>query len=98
VHIAHNVQIGKHCLVVAQVGISGSTQIGDYVTLAGQAGVSGHVKIGDHVVVGARAGVIGDVKAGEVVSGFPARSHKEMMRIIAATHKLPLLLKKLEGK
>jgi len=58
VQIAHNVKIGRCCIIVAQVGIAGSTKIGDYVTIAGQAGIAGHLNIGDKVIIGAQAGVI----------------------------------------
>ncbi|MBD3271979.1 MAG: UDP-3-O-(3-hydroxymyristoyl)glucosamine N-acyltransferase, partial [Elusimicrobia bacterium] len=61
VHVAHNVQIGKNCLIIAQVGISGSTIVGDSVTIAGQAGLIGHVTIGDGSIIGAQAGVIGNI-------------------------------------
>src|SRR5690606_32223532 len=57
VQIGHNVQIGKHCLLVAQVGISGSTQVGDQVVLAGQTGVAGHLHIGDRVVAAGKSGI-----------------------------------------
>ncbi|HUV03763.1 MAG TPA: UDP-3-O-(3-hydroxymyristoyl)glucosamine N-acyltransferase [Armatimonadota bacterium] len=93
VHIAHNVKIGENCVVVAQVGISGSVDIGDRVVLAGQAGLKDHITVGDDAVICARAGVIGDIGSGEFVSGFPARSHKEEMRIHAAQQRLPALLR-----
>jgi UDP-3-O-[3-hydroxymyristoyl] glucosamine N-acyltransferase len=93
VHIAHNVEIGQHCLIVAQVGISGSVKIGDRVTLAGQAGVVGHLKIGNDTVVAARSVVMNNIEGEKMVSGFPAIDHKEQMRIMAATKKLPEMLK-----
>ncbi|MFH1283244.1 MAG: UDP-3-O-(3-hydroxymyristoyl)glucosamine N-acyltransferase [bacterium] len=95
VHIAHNVTIGKNCVIVALVGISGSTKVGNNVTLAGQAGVAGHLNIGDRVVAGARSGIIGDIPSDSMVSGFPARPHREMMKIIAATYKLPKIINRL---
>jgi len=98
VQIAHNVKIGKHCLIVAQVGIAGSTKIGDFVTVAGQAGIAGHLNIGNRVVIGAQAGVIGNVPDGEVVSGFPARKHSLMMKVYAAMLELPEIIKKLKIK
>ncbi|MCD6413034.1 MAG: UDP-3-O-(3-hydroxymyristoyl)glucosamine N-acyltransferase, partial [Elusimicrobia bacterium] len=91
VQIAHNVKIGKNCVIVAQVGIAGSTEIGDNCVVAGQAGVSGHLKIGKNVTIGARAGVIGNVDDGKIISGFPARDHRQMMKIYAALAKLPEL-------
>lgn len=72
VMVAHNVKIGEHCLLVAQVGISGSVTLGHHVTLAGQAGVAGHLKIGNNVIAGARTGIASDVHDGAVVMGTPA--------------------------
>jgi UDP-3-O-[3-hydroxymyristoyl] glucosamine N-acyltransferase len=92
--IAHNVTIGEHCVVVAQVGIGGSTEIGRCVNLAGQAGITGHVKIGDGAVVAAQAGVTKSVGPGTCVSGYPAREHGVARRIYASLHKLPDLLKR----
>lgn len=93
VHIAHNVSIGEDCIIIAQVGISGSVTIGDRVLLAGQAGVVDHVVIGDDAIICARAGVIGDIESGSFVSGYPARPHREQMRMHAAQKKLPRLLR-----
>lgn len=98
VQIAHNVRVGKHCIIVAQSGIAGSTSIGDFTTIAGQAGISGHLKLGSHVTVAAQAGVIGDIPDGETFSGYPARPHRAMMKVYAAMMRLPEILKKLEGK
>jgi len=80
VQIAHNVIIGKHCLIVAQAGISGSTRIGNNVILAGQAGIVGHVEIGDGAVVAAQSGVSRSIKAGEQVFGSPAQPIKIAFR------------------
>ncbi len=93
VHIAHNVEIGKNCLIIAQVGIAGSSKIGDNVILAGQAGIKDHVIIGDNSIVAAQAGVISDIDSGKVVSGYPAIDHKEQMKIIAIMNKLPKIYK-----
>lgn len=95
VHIAHNVKIGKNCLVVALTGVAGSCNIGDGVVLAGQSGVKDNVVIGDNAVVSARAGVIGDIAPGTRVSGFPAREHREQMRMTAAQLHVPELLKQI---
>jgi UDP-3-O-[3-hydroxymyristoyl] glucosamine N-acyltransferase len=97
VHIAHNVQVGMHSLLCAQVGIAGSTTIGSGVVLAGQAGVVDHVHIDDRVTVGAQSGVTGDVAAGASVSGFPARDHAGMLRAWAALQRLPALRREHEG-
>ncbi len=94
VHIAHNVQIGKKCIIVAQVGISGSTILEDYVTLAGQVGTVGHVRVGKGTTVAARGVVTSDVEPGSFVSGFPLKPHAEERKILAAMRKLPDLIKK----
>lgn len=80
VQIAHNVIIGKHCLIVAQSGIAGSTKIGDHVILAAQSGLVGHIEIGDGAVVTAQSGVSKSVKAGEQVFGSPAQPIKNAFR------------------
>jgi UDP-3-O-[3-hydroxymyristoyl] glucosamine N-acyltransferase len=88
VHIAHNVRIGKDCLIVAQVGISGSTTIGNRVTLAGQVGVTGHLTIGDGAVIAAQSGVMSDVAPGEVLFGSPVRPIKQALKLQAIYGKL----------
>jgi len=94
VQIAHNVEIGEHGIVVAQVGISGSTKLGNYVILAGQVGIAGHLKIGNQVIVAARAGVMNDIPDGEKWLGTPAQPDKEMKRQFIAIRHLPNLLKR----
>ncbi len=96
VHVGHNVRIGRHCLLVAGVGISGSTRVGDGVILAGQAGVVGHISIGDGARIGAQAGVIASVPAGVAVSGYPARPHREFLRAQAALYRLAPHVDRLE--
>jgi len=93
VQIGHNVQVGPLCLIVAQVGISGSTQVGQGVVLAGQVGVVGHLRIGDGARAGAQAGVAHDVGEGETVTGYPAMPHREWLRMSAALPRVPELLK-----
>ena len=93
VQIGHNVQVGPLCLIVAQVGISGSTQVGQGVVLAGQVGVVGHLRIGDGARAGAQAGVAHDVGEGETVTGYPALPHREWLRMSAALPRVPELLK-----
>ncbi len=80
VQVGHNVRIGKHCLLVAQVGIAGSTELGDYVVAAGQSGFSGHLKIGAGAQIGGGAGVFHDVPAGTKVMGSPAIPFREYAR------------------
>lgn len=91
VHIGHNVRVGEHCMIVAQVGIAGSVEIGDGVQLGGQAGIAGHLSIGDGARIGAQAGVIGDVPPEATYSGYPARPHRQAMRASAALLRLPEL-------
>ena len=96
VHIAHNVRIGRLCLIMAQVGIAGSVRVEDGAILAGQAGIAGHHTIGAGARLAAQAGAFGDVPAGETWSGYPARPHREALRAQAAMFKLPSLLRGLE--
>lgn len=93
-HVGHNIRVGRHALLLAQVGIAGSTTVGDGVVLAGQVGVSGHLNIGAGARVAGQGGVIGDVAPGETVSGWPARPHREQLRAQAALHKLPELTRR----
>jgi UDP-3-O-[3-hydroxymyristoyl] glucosamine N-acyltransferase len=97
VQIAHNVAIAEDGAVAAQSGIAGSTKIGRGVRLGGQAGLVGHLKIGDGASIGAQAGVIGDVAAGETVSGYPARPHRDAMRVEASVRRLPELIRRVRA-
>ena len=72
IQIAHNVKIGKHAVIAAQVGIAGSTSIGNYVKIGGQAGISGHLSIGDNVTIAAKSGVTKNIENNQIVAGFPA--------------------------
>jgi len=92
VQIAHNVQVGKNCIIVAQVGISGSTVLGDHVVLAGQVGIVGHIEIGAGAVVGAQSGVSKSVKPGERMFGYPALPLGQAKRIEASIRNLPELI------
>ncbi|HEV7923978.1 MAG TPA: UDP-3-O-(3-hydroxymyristoyl)glucosamine N-acyltransferase, partial [Verrucomicrobiae bacterium] len=80
VQIAHNVSVGEHCLVVAQVGVAGSTKIGQYTTLAGQVGIAGHLKIGNKVTIAAQSGVMHDVPDGGKWLGAPAQPDRQAKR------------------
>lgn len=95
VHIGHNVSVGKNCVIVAQVGVSGSVDIGNGVILAGQVGIKDHVKIGDGSIVAAKTGVIGDLPAQSFVSGMYGRPHGPEMRAQAVYAKLPELNKQI---
>jgi UDP-3-O-[3-hydroxymyristoyl] glucosamine N-acyltransferase len=101
VQIGHNVRIGRHCLLVAQVGIAGSTEIGDYVVMGGQAGATGHIRIGAGVQVAGQAGVMKDWEGKLVLAGRPARPIQEHMRSQAMVRRLPELadrIKELEKR
>jgi UDP-3-O-[3-hydroxymyristoyl] glucosamine N-acyltransferase len=92
VQIAHNVQVGRNCIIVAQVGISGSTVLGDGVTLAGQVGVVGHIEIGSGSMVGAQSGVSKSIAPGEKMFGSPAQPLALAKRIEASIRNLPELI------
>jgi len=93
VQVAHNCQIGEDCMIVSQVGISGSTKIGNHVTLAGQVGVAGHLTIGDNVIVGAQSGVPSSLPANAGYSGTPVLPHKDWLKSMAVVANLPDLRK-----
>lgn len=95
VQIAHNVKIGRDCIIVAQVGIGGSTEIGDGVILAGQVGVKDHIKIGARVMVGAQSGIGQDIPEGEAFSGTPAIPHRDWLKAQSIYAKLPELLNRI---
>jgi UDP-3-O-[3-hydroxymyristoyl] glucosamine N-acyltransferase len=80
VHVAHNVRIGRNCVLAAFTGVSGSTTVGDGVAFGGKAGVADHLNIGSGASVGAAASVFKDVPAGETWTGFPARPLKRWLR------------------
>jgi UDP-3-O-[3-hydroxymyristoyl] glucosamine N-acyltransferase len=97
VQIGHNCVIGKHCLIVALCGISGSTRVGDYVTMAGQCGTAGHVTIGDKVSLAGRTGVTTNLPGGEVYSGLPAQPFREEMKLRATVRRLPKLVERVKA-
>ena len=90
VQVAHNVRIGRRCLIMATTGIAGSCRIGDDVTIAGGVGVADHVVIGAGAVIGSKSVVFGPgvVVEGAVVSGYPARPHRAFLRAQAALYRL----------
>lgn len=96
VHVAHNVRIGRLCLLMAQVGIAGSARIEDGVILAGQVGISGHLTMGKGARIGAKSGVYNPVAPGDTWSGNPARPHREALRAQAALYKIAGFMKRLE--
>lgn len=80
VHIAHNVKVGRGCIIVAQTGVAGSCELGDFVVLGGQVGVAGHLKIGTAARVAAKSGVTKDIPAKEEWMGYPAKPMKKFLR------------------
>lgn len=89
VQIGHNCKIGRHNLLVSQMGIAGSSSTGDYVVVAGQVGITDHVHLGDRVMVGAKAGVTKDVPPGLRMLGAPATPEREQKRILMTLERLP---------
>jgi UDP-3-O-[3-hydroxymyristoyl] glucosamine N-acyltransferase len=83
VQIAHNVSIGRHCLLAGQVGISGSTTVEDGVIMGGQVGVADHLTVGAGAMLGAKAGVLNNVPPGTRWAGYPARAGKQWLREVA---------------
>lgn len=92
VHIAHNVVIGRHCLIMGQVGFAGSTRLGDYVIVASQSGIADHLKIGNQAIIGAKSGVMRDVPDSGRVVGIPAAPDRQAKRQIIAAQQLPDLI------
>jgi UDP-3-O-[3-hydroxymyristoyl] glucosamine N-acyltransferase len=92
VHVAHNVVLGRHCLIMGQVGFAGSTELGDYGVVASQSGIAGHLRLGKQSTVGAKSGVMRDVPDGETVLGIPAAPDKQAKRQWVAVQKLPELM------
>ena len=88
VQIGHNVRLGRNCVVVSHVGISGSTTIGDFVMIGGQAGLAGHLNIGSGVQIAAQSGVMRDIEPGQKVGGSPASPFRSWMRGIAIIEKM----------
>ena len=101
VQIGHNVVIGEHCIIVAQVGISGSSHLEDYVVVGGQAGIIGHIRIGKGAQIGGQAGVSKSLLPGATVWGTPANPLNLVKRINAYLQRLPQLFeraKRLEAR
>ena len=87
VHLAHNVIVGRHCVIAGQCGIAGSSTLGDFVVLGGQVGIADHLVIGDNVTIGAKSGVVSNIPVGERWLGFPAMPGREFLRVTAALRK-----------
>lgn len=94
VHVAHNVTIGRHCLIMGQVGFGGSTKLGDYCVVASQSGIADHLNIGQQVVIGGKSGVMRDIPDKITVLGYPAVPDKQAKRQWIATQQLPELVRR----
>ncbi|MCR8723938.1 UDP-3-O-(3-hydroxymyristoyl)glucosamine N-acyltransferase [Frigidibacter sp. ROC022] len=97
VHVAHNVVVGRHCLLCGQVGIAGSTVIGDFVVLGGQSGVVDNITVGDRVIAGAGSKLLSNVPAGRVVQGYPAVRMETHVESYKALRRLPRLMERLRA-
>ena len=95
VHVAHNVVMGNHCLVMGQAGFAGSTRLGDYCVVASQSGIAGHLTLGRQSTVGAKSGVMRDVPDGGTVLGIPAYPDKQAKRQWIALQKLPEMIRRM---
>ena len=93
VQIAHNVKIGKGCIIAGQTGIAGSTTIGNYVTMGGQVGIVGHIEIADNIMIAAKSLVTKTIFKGDIISGIPAKDHKKRIKQEAIINRLPNIMK-----
>ncbi len=97
VQIAHNVEVGQHTVIAAQVGLSGSTKVGIGVMMGGQSGAAGHLNIADGVKVAARSGITKTIdKANSTITGFPAAEHSTALRAQIHLKNLPNLEKRVK--
>jgi len=94
--IAHNVRIGEDVAIAGQTGIAGSVEIGNRCMFGGQVGIADHIKVGEGTVAMAQTGVIGDIPPRSIISGTPARPHREWLKAQAALLKLPELIRRLK--
>jgi UDP-3-O-[3-hydroxymyristoyl] glucosamine N-acyltransferase len=94
VMVAHGCEVGAHSMLAAQVGLSGSTRIGQWVRMGGQVGAAGHLTIGDGAQIAAQSGVANSVPAGAIMGGYPAVEASAWRRAVAATARLPELLRR----
>ncbi len=97
VQIAHNVTIGKNCIIVAQTGISGSVKIGNNVMIGGQVGFVEHVEVGDNAMIAAQSGVMKSVPPNTIILGTPARPIGKTKRVWALWDKLPEIYERLKA-
>ena len=98
VQVAHNVVVGRHCILCAQVGIAGSTTLEDYVVMGGQSGAAGHIRVAQGTQVAGRGGLTANIsEPGKVYSGMPAMPYRMERRLVVLQRRLPDLFKKVDG-
>ena len=97
VQVAHNVRIGRHCMICSQVGISGSTTIEDYVVLGGQAGLAGHLTVGKGSKIDGQSGINSDLAPGSFMKGTPALPYNLEQRINVLRKRIPDLFKRVDA-
>jgi UDP-3-O-[3-hydroxymyristoyl] glucosamine N-acyltransferase len=97
VHVAHNVVIGRHCIIMGQTGFAGSTRLGDYVVVASQSGIADHLKVGNQAMIGAKSGVMRDIPDGGRVLGLPAAPDRQAKRQMIAMQQLPELIHRMRN-
>ena len=97
VQIAHNVRVGRHCLLCAQVGISGSTTLEDFVVLGGQSGVGGHITLAQGTKLGGGAALTANTKPGDFLNGSPAMPYMLERRVAVLQRRLPDLFKQVSS-
>jgi UDP-3-O-[3-hydroxymyristoyl] glucosamine N-acyltransferase len=97
VTIGHGAKIGAYCLLVPQVGVSGSVTLGHHCVVGGQVGIAGHIKIGDGVMIGAQSGVAKDVENGKIILGSPAIEAGKTKRSYAIFEHLPEMRKSIHN-
>lgn len=96
VMIAHNVHIGENCIIISQVGISGSTVVERNCILAGQVGLAGHLRIGEGSIVAAKSGVMRSIPPGSKIFGYPAVDDKDAKKSIVIFQNLPKYIEKIK--
>jgi len=96
VQIAHNVEIGENCIVVAQSGISGSCKLGKHVILGGQVGLVDHVSVGDYAIIASQSGISKSVPPKFIMFGSPARTLRHQKRVLAVQNNLPEIYERIK--
>ncbi len=93
--VGHNVKVGEDTAIAGQSGVAGSSEVGNRCMIGGQVGIADHLKVGDNTIIFAKTGVIGDIPSNSVVSGIPARPHREWLKAQAILLKLPKIIRQL---